>query len=240
MWSTIAGNLLNWRAEINQLITRVCICELCLEPADHSGFLCTPCRNELPRNLSACSQCAEPLSTAGRCGRCQKTPPSFDYTLSPFLYEGPTAQWIRKAKDKRKIKAMKQLNWLIAEHAPPLPQSADALVAVPSTRQRMLIRGFNPAFELARSLSVSRDIALLQSGIKRTSALDQRALTARQRRSNQKQAFIGSDQRFDGQHLIIVDDVMTTGATADALATQLKQQGARIVGVCTLLRTPQR
>jgi ComF family protein len=240
MWSTITKNLLNWRAEFNQLITRVCICELCLEPADHSGFLCTPCRCELPRNLTACSQCAEPLTIAGRCGRCQKTPPAFDYTLSPFLYEGVTALWTRKAKDRRKTKAMKQLNWLIAEHAPPLPQSADGLVAVPSSRLRMLIRGFNPAQELAGSLGKRQGLPVLETGIKRASAIDQRALNAHQRRSNQKQAFIRSDQRFDGKHLIIVDDVMTTGATADALATQLKQQGARIVGVCTLLRTPQR
>lgn len=240
MWSTNSKKSFNWRAKFNQLITPVCVCELCLEPADQSGFLCTPCRQELARNHICCSQCAEPLPSAGRCGRCQQQPPAYDYAFSPFIYEGPLAHWVRQAKDQRRIKACKRLSWLLGEYCPSLPERADALVAVPSSRLRMLIRGFNLAEELALSLSARQQIPLLQSGIRRLSGLDQRTLNARQRRMNQQQAFTASTRNFNGQHLIIIDDVMTTGATANALARQLKQQGAALVGVVTLLRTPQR
>ncbi|MAD45030.1 MAG: hypothetical protein CMI02_00475 [Oceanospirillaceae bacterium] len=213
-------------------------CELCLESADLSGFLCTPCRTALAASEHACSQCAEPLAHPGRCARCQQQPPAFDYAYSSYLYQPPLSDWLLHAKDQGQLQWLKRLAWLMQHRPVTTLDAVDGLVPVPSSARRLLYRGFNPAQLLAASLARHWHLPLHSKAIMKHSSEDQRKLSATQRRRNQNHSFSAGQQLFRGEHLLIIDDVITTGATANAVARLLKQQGAGIVGVWSMCRTP--
>ena len=213
-------------------------CELCLQQADASGFLCAPCHQQLSVSHNACSQCAEPMSEPGRCARCQQTPPAFDYAYSSYLYQPPMSSWLLAAKDKTHLQWLLRLGWLMRQKPPHTMDQVDGLIFMPSARKRRLVRGYNPAQLLALPVARQYRLPLYEDALKKTSVADQRGLSASQRRHNQKRSFISGQRTFDGEHLLIIDDVITTGATADAAARLLKQQGAGIVGVWSLCRTP--
>jgi len=107
---------------------------------------------------------------------------------------------------------------------------------VPSTRRSEAARGFNPARELARPLarSLGRIAAPLLAKTRETR--DQAELSRAERRANQRDAFVARMQPPD--RVLLVDDIMTTGATADACADALKKAGARRVCVVTFARAP--
>lgn len=238
MRSTLQRHTVNRRRDFSQWLSWSCTCELCLEKANASGFLCDACLHDLPVSLWSCSQCAEPMLQPGRCGKCQQHPPSFDYAHCSYLYQAPLAGWIKAVKDRRRTTWLPRLTWLQSQRPPPSLASADALVFIPSSRWKRIWRGFNPAGILAQSLSHQYAIPLLKHALVKTSARDQRGLTAAERRRNLRHAFQPTGVDLSGQHILIIDDVMTTGATADAAARALKKQGAAIVGIWALARTP--
>jgi ComF family protein len=115
--------------------------------------------------------------------------------------------------------------------------AADAIVAVPLHRSRLIERGYNQALELARPLAAATRKPLLVSGIhRRRPTAPQSQLAAAHRRQNLRGAFRVS-RRIEGMHLAIVDDVMTTGATVEALAEALRSAGAASVVAWVLARS---
>ena len=109
---------------------------------------------------------------------------------------------------------------------------------MPLSTRRLRTRGFNQALELARPLASQLRLPLHRGLLQRVRATDpQSGLTRTDRRRNVRGAF-RADPRLRGQRLIVVDDVMTTGATLDALARCLKKQGAVEVGALVVARTP--
>jgi len=209
-----------------------------MEDADESGFLCSHCREELLYPAHACSQCAEPITQPGRCARCQKQPPAFDYGHSSYLYKAPVSGWLLAAKDKSHLQWLTRLSWLMLQRPPAAMALVEGIVIVPASRKRLLFRGYNPAEILARRIAEHYQLPLYDRALIKRSGIDQRRLSARQRLSNQKKNFSAGKIEFNGEHLLIIDDVITTGATADAVATVLKSEGAGIVGVWSLCRTP--
>lgn len=238
MRSTLQRNTVNRRRDFSQWLSSPCVCELCLEKASASGFLCDACLQDLPLSLFACSHCAEPMQQPGRCGKCQQHPPAFDYAHCSYLYQAPLSGWIKAVKDQRQAPWLQRLLWLQCQRPPPALAGVDALVLIPSSRWKRIWRGFNPAGILARGLSQQYAIPLLQQALIKTATRDQRGLSATERRRNLRHAFQPAGLNLAGQHVLIIDDVMTTGATADAAARALKKQGAAIVGIWALARTP--
>lgn len=238
MPSTLIKFLVNRRTERKQTFRIPGCCELCLQPAGSAGFLCDACLQALPYSTCACSQCAEPLTSPGRCGRCQSSPPAYDYGFSTFLYQPPLSLWVQAAKDHEQLVWLNRLAWLMSRSPPSTLAAADALIYIPSSRRRMLQRGYNPGEILARRTAGHLGLPLYSDALVRTGGRDQRGLTATERRRNLKQSLTHGQRRFCGEHLLIVDDVMTTGATADAAARLLKRQGAGLVGIWSLCRTP--
>ncbi|WP_221800989.1 ComF family protein [Oceanobacter mangrovi] len=239
------------RKWLKSLIREQCHCELCLEPLldSASGFLCDECERQLSQSFSACSQCGEPLMTATlplpghtaqRCKRCQQQTPTFDYSICHSLYTGPVCQWVQLAKDKRQQLWMQRLARWMAIRAPAHLNQVDALVAVPSHWHRLFMRGFNPSQILAETLSQRYQIPLLKRALYKSASADQRLLGRLQRQQQISQHYHPGQLDLSGQHLLLIDDVMTTGATASELARLLKQQGATTVGVWVLARTPSR
>lgn len=222
------------------------ICLLCDEPSDSPQALCAPCLDELPWLGSQCPICALPLPAPGpACGQCLQRPPAFERVIAPWRYEFPVDSLISRFKHHEKwpfgrLMAELLVQFLLYRFDEDLP-SPDALVPVPLSRRRLRQRGFNQAGMLAHWLGQHLKLPVEARLLLRT--LDtpaQQGLDARARQRNLRGAFsLAPDARIAGRHLALVDDVLTTGATAQALARLLVAAGARRVDVYCLARTPR-
>jgi ComF family protein len=221
-------------------------CQLCDETTDHPRHdICTACEAELPWLGTHCQVCALPLPAPGMiCGACQKKPPAFARVEAPWRYAFPVDSLITRFKHQAQWPFGRLLGELLAEHLQhaydeglPRPQT---LLAVPLARRRERQRGFNQARMLADWLSRALQIPAPDDWLSRP--LDtpaQQGLDAATRKRNLRQAFVvNANERVAGLHLALVDDVLTTGATANTLARLLLRAGAARVDVYCLARTP--
>lgn len=214
-------------------------CLLCGQSASGQTDLCHACYRALPSLGPACQTCARPLAqSALRCGQCLKHPPVFDQIRCPFYYRPPISQLIQQFKFDGKLSTGQLLAQLLASYLQPLDSLPQLLLPVPLSPQRLRQRGFNQAVELARLLSpklgLDYDPRLL-SKIRHTP--DQVGLSQAQRQRNLRGAF-QLTAPVPMQHLVLIDDVVTTGATANELARLLKAAGVNRVDVWCLARTP--
>ena len=202
--------------------------------------ICTSCLRELPGLQSACPRCAEPMPPSGNqlCGKCQKSPPAFDCVYSPYRYKEPVSSFILQLKFNQKLYIARIFGELLAdylEHA--LHEQPDMIVPVPMHPARLGSRGFNQALELARPVGEQLTIPVRPTVVRRTRVTPpQVGLNAKQRRQNTRGAFEASSQLQGSPTILLLDDVMTTGATADALARCLLCSGAAKVIVATVAR----
>ncbi|HEY1028783.1 MAG TPA: ComF family protein [Pseudomonas sp.] len=222
-------------------------CQLCDEPTDHPAHrICTACETELPWLGAHCQVCAVPLPAHGMiCGACQNKPPGFTRVEAPWRYAFPVDNLITRFKHQAQWPHGRLLAELLAEHLRhahdeglPRPQ---ALVPVPLARQRQRRRGFNQAQMLADWLGDSLQLPVHANWLQRhADTPSQQGLDAATRKRNLRQAFsLNVDKRIVGSHLALVDDVLTTGATAGTLANLLRRAGALRVDVYCLARTPR-
>ena len=177
-----------------------------------------------------------PISAPQLCGRCLKNTPSFDETQAPFLYDSAMRYLIAQLKFHQQYKNARLLGSLLARHIAAACERPECLIAVPLHRHRYLERGFNQSLEIARH--VSRQLAIpldYQHCIRRRDTGHQTDLAAKQRRNNMKGAF-ALTAPLAYRHVAIIDDVMTTGATLDALATALKRSGIERVDAWSCAR----
>lgn len=222
-------------------------CVLCGLRSHRQLPLCLGCEREMPVNRHCCARCALPLpataegATARWCGSCLHTPPPFDRVIAPWLYEEYLAHLIHQWKFRRD----RRLTLLLAalwQQQVELRSPVDLLVPVPLHWWKQWRRGFNQAELLCRQLRAS--CPALQSSIvahrlvgRRRATSAQTGMSARQRASNLKDAFIVR-RPCVGLRIAIVDDVLTTGATATAVADALVTAGASHIEVWCLARTP--
>lgn len=194
----------------------------------------------LPRNDHGCATCALPLDTPGTsvlCGQCIGRKQRFSSAIVPYLYRAPIDYMIKRLKFSGDLKFACIAGQLVARAARQrsLPQ---ALIAVPLHPNRLASRGFNQAELLARQLSKSLSLPLLDNAISRLKDMPaQTQLNASQRAENLIGAF-RANTRVPGQHIGIIDDVVTTGATARAVAASLRRAGASRVSLFAIARTP--
>ncbi len=200
------------------------------------GLVCPACERDLPRASAACPRCAAALPCAGTCGECLAHPPAFDAALAAFEYRFPVDRLVLRYKFGADLALGRWLAQRLADRVE--GEAADLVVVPPVTRERLRRRGFNPALEIARVVARRRGIALAWRAIPRLRETQpQPGLGRRERRRNLEGAF-GCALDARGRRVALVDDVMTTGATADAIASALKEAGAAWVGVWTVARTP--
>ncbi|RON42839.1 amidophosphoribosyltransferase [Pseudomonas frederiksbergensis] len=221
-------------------------CLLCGEIADHTTPICTACETELPWLGDHCQTCALPLPASGlTCGHCLQQPPAFERVAAPWVYSFPVDTLITRFKHSAKWPFGRLLGELLAQFLQHRfdedLERPDTLVPVPLATKRLRQRGFNQAAMLARWLSESLDIPCdetLLLRIQDTSA--QQELKAEARKRNLRNAFaLAPGASVIGRHLALVDDVLTTGATAQTLARLLMDAGAARVDVYCLARTPK-
>lgn len=216
------------------------------EAESAGGHLCWDCRAEL-RVIGdpLCSLCGNPVE--GRidhqyiCFHCVDTRPKFDRARSALRFEGRVApRLIRDFKYHHGLWLQAELvNLLEACVKTHFPEQAFAAVcAVPLHHVRQRERGFNQAALLAGGLARRLQLPVRSRGLVRARDTGtQTHLTARERLSNVKEAFkVLNPSAWKGLHLLLVDDVMTTGATVSACAGALKEAGAASVFAVTLAR----
>jgi ComF family protein len=219
-------------------------CLLCSEPAEQHYPLCVACEQELPWLDEQCLRCALPLPMAGlTCAQCSRRPPAFDQVVAPWHYGFPLDTLISRFKHNsqwplgRLMAEMLSLN--IAHRFQEGLSRPDLLLPVPLARRRLRERGFNQAGMLGRWLSKALAIECDERLLLRTRETPaQQHLDARARRRNLRRAFaLANEASLKGKHVAVIDDVLTTGATAQAIAQLLCQAGARKIDVYCLART---
>ena len=212
-------------------------CLLCL--GDKSpGLLCGPCEQALPVVESPCPQCGVETAQAGHCGACIAQPPWFDAVESAFAYGFPADRLVQRFKFSGDLALGAWLGEALARQVANRLRP-DLLVPAPLSAQRLRSRGFNQALVLARRIGRRRGIPVAGDAIaKLRDTPPQAGLSRAARQGNLRDAFV-CPRRLDGLHVALVDDVMTTGATADALAAALKAAGAARVDAWVVARTPQ-
>jgi ComF family protein len=249
-------------------LTRLRVCHGVLPPWPRLAQFMLPNRCSLCGNLShmalcaacdaicwneprlRCAVCAVPLAgarrrTAGpryRCGPCRDAPPAFDATLALADYRAPLDLLARGLKFRARLALAAAFARRLAQEAEGAFDPADhpdVLMPVPLSRQRLIERGYNQAWEIARPLARALRTRADATLVRRTlHTAPQSRLDSDTRRRNVERAF-ALTKPVRGLHVGVVDDVMTSGATLDALAHLLKSAGARRVTNFVALRTPK-
>jgi ComF family protein len=201
-------------------------------------FFCEGCDGQLERlPRTVCRLCAEPGDfDHATCPRCEVRPPPFAAAFAPFAHEGPLARAIHRFKYEDHPELAPTLAALLRAEAPGfLARPFTAVCALPLHPSRLRERRYDQAEllagELARLLGLPRLVLLHR--VRPTKR--QVGLSESERERNVRGAF-EAGAGAQGQDLLLVDDVFTTGATARAAASALLEQGARKVEVVTLAR----
>ncbi len=216
-------------------------CLLCGAPGTHGRDLCAGCAGDCALNRPCCPRCALPLaSRAPLCGECLADEPPFAAVWAPFRYGHPLDLLETRFKFHGDLAAGRVLADLMIERArSDAPARPSSIVAVPLHVSRLRERGYNQAFELAKSLAKALDVPLDRDLLLRTRPTSpQTGLDAPARRRNLRGAFAVAPDRALPAHVALVDDVMTTGATLRECARVLRRAGVARVDAWALARAP--
>jgi ComF family protein len=208
-------------------------CYLCRGAAH--GVLCAECDADLPRLAGPlCPRCALASPAGQLCGRCLAHPPAYDATIAALAYEFPADVLVQALKFRGELALAPVLGALLAAR---LPRGArpDFVLPVPLSAARLRTRGFNHALEIARAAAPGARLAPRLAERSRDTA-PQFELPLAERAKNVRGAFRCA-QALEGAEVALVDDVMTTGATLEELATTLKRAGATRVVNWVVART---
>ena len=217
------------------------VCEATLA-AGRRDPLCGGCWDALPRlGPPACERCGLPFAApgaAGLCGGCAQEAPAWDWARAAAAYEGVARDALHAFKFHGKRALARPLATLLLEQWGEALAAAriDALVPVPLGRARERERGFNQAALVAERVATALGVGLKPRWLARARATQpQTDLGAAERRANVRGAF-AADTAVAGLHVALVDDVLTTGATAAECVRMLRAAGAARVGVLAVAR----
>ena len=179
-----------------------------------------------------------PLDESGRCSLCRLGLSGFDEVFSYGSYEGSLRKLIHAYKYGGVQPLAKRFGDLMIRSIP-RERRFDAIVAMPLHWRRRWDRGFNQAALLADEISRRWSVPVLRAVRRARATSPQAGLTNAKRRANVRGVFKAT-RRLDGLRILLVDDVLTTGATAAACARALKRAGASRVAVAAVARTDRR
>ena len=220
-------------------------CHFCGRSLPGAAPFCDACRSAFVGDSTpACPHCAATVGPfaviGGRCVHCRGETFRFDAVVRLGPYEGHLREAVLRMKNHSGEVLAELLGEMWADHAGPALRAlgADAAVPVPLHWRRRWLRGYNQSESLANGLAGRLHLPCGPCGLRRTRATPmQTSQTLAGRRDNVRGAFAAARHaRTDGKTVLVVDDVMTTGATASEAARALKAAGARRVTVAVLTR----
>jgi ComF family protein len=226
-------------------------CLACRALVDQPGLLCGRCYSEV-RWITPpiCRQCGVPLQAAAgiagsaqidlACGRCLAEPPRFARARAAFVYDGAARQLVGDLKYRDRLEGARSYGTWLARLGEGFLEEADFIVPVPLHYLRLVRRRYNQAGLLAAALARASGRPLAVDALKRSRPTPtQTGLSAADRARNVRGAFAVRPRwrdRLKGKRLVLADDVLTTGATANACTRALLSAGAAEVSVLTLAR----
>ncbi len=218
-------------------------CQLCGDTSNlgSTGQLCVACTHDLQLNLTACRHCAVPLNfeELNQCGKCIKSAPVYDSCWSPFIYAQPLEWMIQQLKFNAKLSYAPLLSNLMISNLPEQfykNQTADVIIPMPLHNSRLKQRGFNQSSLLAAPLAKALGLPVDTNSCQRILNTDhQTGKNARQRQQNIKNAFTFNNH-FNYRHVLVFDDVVTTGSSVAELSKTIKLAGVNRVDVWSLAR----
>jgi len=222
------------------------LCHICHSFIPDAGavHICPACCGALkPVEHPFCPVCGIPFQGAGEdhlCGGCSKNNPSFVAARAVFLYEGECRELIHAFKYRNKTLLRRPLALMAAGALAEFvsAQAPDVLVPVPLHKKRLRSRGFNQAVLLGELLAHEWRLPLARQAMRRIRWTEpQISLSADERRHNVKGAFaVSNSAAVAGKHVLLLDDILTTGSTAEECSRVLKSAGAAEVTVITIAR----
>ncbi|KTD57278.1 ComF family protein [Legionella shakespearei] len=214
------------------------ICTLCNQFHKSTLAVCAECIQLMSRLGCRCVQCAYPLPDDGYliCGHCIKNPPHFDATFIAYSFEEPLRSLLHQFKYYNGLYLANLFCHLMVQAWDTDRPKPQCLIPVPMHPSRLKARGFNQAAILtkllARKLSLPFDLTSCKKVI---NTAPQAGLDSEQRQKNLKGVFHTAPMTYE--HVALVDDLLTTGSTANEIAFSLKNAGVKRVDVWCCART---
>lgn len=206
--------------------------------------VCADCVARFQGDPARCPRCGIGMPVVGQlCGACLSHPPPVDGTVVAVDYAFPWDRLVRALKFDGQLALAPLLAQRLMARAPPvIATSTSMVVPVPLHGSRLRERGFNQSWEIARHLGRQLGVVTCPDALLRWRATHSQAmLPSDERRANVQGAFMPDPRRgrfVRNQQVALVDDVMTTGATAHAAAQALREAGASTVTLWVVARTP--
>jgi ComF family protein len=213
-------------------------CLLCgAADAEAENGLCPACLQDLPWLPSAlCPQCALASPNSEICGHCLRSPPAFDRTLALLGYRHPLDALLQRYKYDHQLSLAHTFATLL-QHRLAQSKLPELLIPMPLHAARLRERGFNQALEIARPLASQLGLPLAAQCCTRIRmTAPQVSLPLKRRIANMRGAFACTEQ-VAGRHVALLDDVMTTAASLNALAQTVLAAGAIHVECWVVART---
>lgn len=247
------ASLNNFRQKAKPLLEKLAnlffpaCCPSCAEPVIGNGKLCATCWGEIDFITDPmCHRCGLPFSHSmgehGLCGHCIAETPPFVRAMSVFRYDGTSRRQVLAFKfhDRTQLAPLFG-QWLTHVATREFVAKAEVIIPVPLHYRRLIMRRYNQASLLAQAVSKQTGLPYIAHSLRRKRAtMPQTGLTREARVKNLRGAFMvppACKNDVEGKAVLLVDDVMTTGATLAACTRVLKDAGARDVYVLTLART---
>lgn len=220
-------------------------CLACNALVDTPGALCASCFGQFTFiTRPHCETCGVPLESPVIedviCGACLRDRPSFDRARAAFVYDGDSKSLVLRLKHGDRTDTAAHLAKWLARAGADVIQACDIIVPVPLHRWRLLMRAYNQSALLANALGKLTGKPVVADALTRHKPTpSQGGLDRKARQRNVARAFTPyRAARIAAKRVLLIDDVLTTGATVNACARSLRTAGATAVDILVLARVP--
>lgn len=218
------------------------ICRKELDDEHRHYALCDDCSARLPFKAEGnkCNICGDYIEQGVYCKRCQVAAPYYDKAYAPFDYVDDIRKIIIHYKDRKQSYLGKYITRFLVDYSYVVCIKCDAVAYVPSDKKSIKRRGFDHMQAVAKRFCDERELPLIDVISRKIKIKDQTKLKYEERVNAVKDAFELKDgvdvTELQGKTILLLDDVLTTGATASAIAKIFKEAGVHEVIVLTLAR----